>query len=94
MTEKHLQHLPVTAAEHGSDELPHVEPSTENGHWEIHNPENPALTPASRVKMSRVALALTDRYPDGWHLNVIKKTKRDQLGRIEYFVPDKNEKTE
>lgn len=91
MVEEYLQHPLVTGPEHDTDELPHVEPSTDSGHWELHNPENPALTPASRVKVARVALALTDRYPDGWHLRVTKKTKRDQFGRIEYFVPDKNQ---
>ena len=91
MTEKYSSPPLVTGAEQEVDELPHVDPSTENGHWEVHNPENPSLTPASRVKMSRVALALTDRYPDGWHLRVMKRTKRDKFGRIEYFVPDKNE---
>lgn len=91
MTEKHTHHSLVTGIEAGLDELPHVEPSAERGHWEVHNPENPTLTPASRVKIARVALALTDRYPDGWHLKVMKKTKRDRFGRIEYFVPDQSE---
>ena len=91
MTEKYTHHSLVTGIETGSDELPYVGPSTENGHWEVHNPENPTLTPASRVKIARVALALTDRYPDGWHLKVVKTTKRDRFGRIEYFVPDQSE---
>lgn len=91
MTEKITPDSPVTGFVPGSEELPRVEPSAENGHWEIHNPENPTLTPASRVKIARVALALTDRYPDGWHLRVLRQTKRDRFGRIEYFVPDKSE---
>lgn len=91
MTEKHTHHSLVTGIEPGSDELPHVEPSAENGRWEIHNPNNPALTPASRVRIARVAMALTDRYPNGWQFRVIERTDLDEFGRIEYFVPDKNE---
>lgn len=90
MTEKHTHHSLVQGIEPGSDELPFVEPSSENGHWEIHNPELPVLTPASRLRIARVALAFTDKYPDGWHFDVMKKTEREKYGRIKYFVPDQN----
>ena len=91
MVESHLHHIPQIEGESASDELPHVNPSTEKGRWEIHNPESPFLTPASRIKIARVALALTDKYPDGWHLKVLEEGKHDRYGRVEYFVPDQNE---
>lgn len=69
-------------------ELPHVEPSDEQGHWEIHNPENPNRTPASRIKIGRVAAAFTERYPDGWHFVAEEVDRHDKYGRVEYFVPD------
>ncbi len=93
MVENHLDPLPPEEGETASLELPHVEPSSDKGRWETHNPENPNLTPASRIEIARVALALTDKYPDGWHFTALKADKRtkEKYGRVEYFVPDQNE---
>lgn len=89
--EAQASHHPVLEGDDALHELPHVEPSAEKGHWEVHNPENPHLTPASRIKMARVAFAFTDKYPHGWHFEVQKETGRDRYGRIVYFVPDPQE---
>lgn len=72
-------------------ELPHVAPSEDRGHWEVHNPDNPNRTPASRIKIGRVAAAFTERYPNGWHFVAEKVDKHNKYGYIEYFVPDSTE---
>ena len=71
--------------------LPHIAPSEERGHWEVHNPENPNRTPASRIKIGRVAAAFTERYPEGWHFVAEEIDRHDKYGHVEYFVPDQPE---
>lgn len=94
MTEAHTTHY-----EHLEDDqvilaLPHIEPSEERGRWEVHNPENPNLTPASRIKIGRVAAAFTERYPNGWHFVAEEADRHDKYGHVEYFVPDSEETTQ
>ena len=91
MTESSVSHYQHLEDDQVVLALPHIAPSEERGHWEVHNPENPNRTPASRIKIGRIAAAFTERYPEGWHFVAEEIGRHDKYGHVEYFVPDDTE---